>query len=100
MPRSITADRMPMPREMTLQGRFERLAKAYFAERLHRPNMPIERESFSRAGTVVWEEDKKALVLDGGATSVAVLDEHDRINILVNNTGITASVTRASRQSR
>ena len=56
----------PMPREMTLQGRFERLAKAYFAERLHRPNMPIERESFSRAGTVVWEEDKKALVLDGG----------------------------------
>lgn len=54
----------PMPREMTLQGRFERAARDYLRTRIHQGG-DLSRDAFQR-GTVVWDKDKRCLVMDAG----------------------------------
>jgi len=54
----------PMPREMTLQGRFERAARDYLRSRIHTGD-ELQSDAFQR-GQIVWDKEKRCLVMDAG----------------------------------
>lgn len=65
-------EEVPMPREMTLQGRFERAARARLLAMLHRSgSSEINKETFLRGG-VVWDAEKKCLIMDAGVFADAL----------------------------
>lgn len=57
---------IPMPREMTLQGRFERLAKDWINTHIYRGDVnAVKKDSFAR-GSVLWDRSEKLLIMDLG----------------------------------
>lgn len=63
---------VPMPREMTMMGRFERAIKEHIRTMLFKPGSnTITRDMFAR-GTVYWDADIKALVFDQGVMFDAI----------------------------
>lgn len=72
----------PMPREMTLQGRFERAARDYLRTRVFQGG-EFQRDGFQR-GIVLWDHEKRCLVMDAGVFA-------DEIRRQLKEQGLTAT---------